>query len=553
MVIEKARDAGFWKRVRTEEAYRPFCEELAAMWEKECGIPVPACKYSEFIIYNQNGSRKEYEKSYFLRRRQMNVSALLALIYPDDPTYMDYLCDVLWAILDEYVWVLPAHMPSFSKTVAEHIDLFSAETGFALSEICYLLGERLPELIRSRICTEVEKRIFKAYQNNTYWWERCTNNWAAVCLCGVVGAYIYQAPEKLEELMPRIRKTAANFLSGFSKDGVCLEGFEYWHYGFGFFTCMADMLYDFTDGAVDFFEDEKVARIASFAQKMFLDCNVIISFSDGGVYGRYHIGLLHYLKKKYPGTVSLPPRRYAYTNDNCGRWCLHLRALLWFDASLAETPEDLRHTEYFEDSGWMVHVTSEYGFAAKGGTNAEPHNHNDLGSFILAKDGAQLLTDPGAGVYTREYFKQQRYADFCASSRGHSVPILDGGCQISGAERRAETSFVDGVFRVEFAKGYDAALDALARSFRFADRAVTVQDDFTGGKLPKSIVERFVTGIKPEITDAGVKIASALLKAGKESVESCAVNEEKYADRVYYCIDYTLKAGARRFVLQIDL
>ena len=263
MVIEKARDAGFWKRVRTEEAYRPFCEELAAMWEKECGIPVPACKYSEFIIYNQNGSRKEYEKSYFLRRRQMNVSALLALIYPDDPTYMDYLCDVLWAILDEYVWVLPAHMPSFSKTVAEHIDLFSAETGFALSEICYLLGERLPELIRSRICTEVEKRIFKAYQNNTYWWERCTNNWAAVCLCGVVGAYIYQAPEKLEELMPRIRKTAANFLSGFSKDGVCLEGFEYWHYGFGFFTCMADMLYDFTDGAVDFFEDEKVARIAS--------------------------------------------------------------------------------------------------------------------------------------------------------------------------------------------------------------------------------------------------------------------------------------------------
>lgn len=57
MVISKAKDAVFWEKVRTEEAYRPFREELAAMWEKECGRPVPACKYCEFIIYNQTGSR----------------------------------------------------------------------------------------------------------------------------------------------------------------------------------------------------------------------------------------------------------------------------------------------------------------------------------------------------------------------------------------------------------------------------------------------------------------------------------------------------------------
>lgn len=43
--------------------------------------------------------------------------------------------------------------------MVEHIDLFAAETGFALSEIGYLLETRLTELIRSRIHTEVDRRI----------------------------------------------------------------------------------------------------------------------------------------------------------------------------------------------------------------------------------------------------------------------------------------------------------------------------------------------------------------------------------------------------------
>ena len=551
MVISKAKDAVFWEKVRTEEAYRPFREELAAMWEKECGRPVPACKYCEFIIYNQSGSRREYEASYFLRRRQMNVSALLSLIYPEEHTYLSFLCDVIWAILDEYVWVLPAHMPSFSENIVEHIDLFAAETGFALSEIGYLLEARLPELIRSRIQTEVNRRILEAYQNHTYWWEASSANWAAVCLCGVVGACMYQRPERLEAWMPRIRETVRCFLSGFTEEGVCLEGLEYWHYGFGFFTCMADMLYDFTDGAVDFFADAKVERIAGFAQKMFLNRNVAVSFSDTGIYGRYHIGLVHYLKGKYPGTISVLPRRYAYTNDNCGRWCLHLRALLWFDASLSDTPCDQNYTEYMQGAGWLIKITPEYGFAAKGGVNAEPHNHNDLGSFIVAKDGLQILTDPGAGVYTREYFKKQRYADFCASSCGHSVPVINGCCQSSGRERRAETSFENGVFSIEFAKGYDiSALTSLVRSFSFSKDGVVLRDAFRGGGI-ESFVERFVTGIEPEMTGGEIKIASSLLTADMDNVDACEIKAVTYADRVYYCIDYTLKKCARAFVLKI--
>lgn len=554
MLIAKAKNTAFWETVRTSDAYKPFRDELVKMWEAECGVPVPACRFSEFIIYNQTGSRKEYERSYFLRRRQMNVSALLSMIYPDDEQYLMYLVDVMWAILDEYVWVLPAHMPSFTENVVEHIDLFSSETGFTLSEIDYILGDRLPALIRSRIKTEVDRRIIQAYLNNTYWWDTGTNNWAAVCLNGVIGTILYQRPELLEQVMPRIEKTVSCFLSGFPEDGICLEGFGYWHYGFGFFTCLADMLYDFTNGRINWFEIPKVKAIAGFAQKMFLDGSVTVSFSDGGTSGSYHIGLLHYLKQKYPDAVTIPPREFSYTNDGCGRWCLHLRALLWFDESLAAMEPERDRTDYMEGAGWLIKVTPNYSFAAKGGTNGEPHNHNDLGAFLVVKDRKQILTDPGAGAYTREYFGKNRYADFRACSRSHCVPIINGKYQSDGHNRTAATMFEDGVFTVDFEKGYAIPeLTSLRRTFRFAENTVVMKDEFVYDGTPESFVERFAATVKPEFTEDGIVLDSLLLRADSKAVQDITISEETYGTSLYYCIDYTLKPDARAFELNIEV
>ncbi|WP_211256665.1 heparinase II/III domain-containing protein, partial [Actinoalloteichus caeruleus] len=76
-------------------------------------------------------------------------------------------------------------------------------------------------------------------------------------------------------------------------------------------------------------------------------------------------------------------------------------------------------------------------FAAKGGHNDEPHNHNDLGHFLLHVGGESLLADLGSPEYTRDYFGPGRYRVLHASSEGHSVPLLDDTGQLPGAERRA--------------------------------------------------------------------------------------------------------------------
>ena len=43
----------------------------------------------------------------------------------------------------------------------------------------------------------------------------------------------------------------------------CMEGLGYFTYGMTYYTGFADMLYRYTDGAIDLMEDEKCRRIAT--------------------------------------------------------------------------------------------------------------------------------------------------------------------------------------------------------------------------------------------------------------------------------------------------
>ncbi len=554
MLFAKAKSPAFWEKVRTDDAYAPLRDCIRQDYDALAG-DIPACKYSEFIVYAQTGSRTEYQTSYFKRRRAMNTAAILSLIYPDEPAYLDRLCDVLWAILDEYVWVLPAHMPSFTDVVVEHLDLFACETGFALSEIDYLLGNRLPALIRARIRTEVERRIINAYLNHTFGWEKSPYNWSAVCMGSVFAAFAYLHPEKIPALRPRFEETMRIFLSGFSDDGICLEGVGYWAYGFGFFTMFADLAFDFTGGEWNYFADPKVRDVASFLQKTFIDGRTTVSFSDAGGRGGYPLGIVHYLKSKYPDDVIVPPYSFSHWQDSCGRWGGAVRSIVWFDPAYV-TDEGARvcREDYSPSAGWLTKVTPTYGFAAKGGTNAEPHNHNDLGSFIVAAGGMQILTDPGAGTYSKSYFSAKRYENLFASSRGHSVPIVNGQYQLAGGDKCAESSYEDGVFTAEFSKGYGIPeLRRLTRTFTFTDDSITLADSFDYDGTPESLTERFVATVEPVVADEGLRVGPLTLTAsGPLTVTRGAPADGPRAAELFF-IESALAPTARGFTMTIKV
>ena len=73
--------------------------------------------------------------------------------------------------------------------------------------------------------------------------------------------------------------------------------------------------------------------------------------------------------------------------------------------------------------------------AAKGGHNAEMHNHNDVGTFIVQVAQEALVCDIGCGHYTLQVFGEKRYDLLATSSLGQAaVPVVNGQLQAPGRE-----------------------------------------------------------------------------------------------------------------------
>jgi len=568
MFLSKVTQPSFWASVKNNPKYLPLIEEVRDMWENEAQMPLTALPYSDFILFSTTGDRKRYETPYFKRRRAMNGAAIMALLYPEDEQYIRRLEDIIFAICDEYTWCVPAHQPPVDAVITDHIDLFASETGFALCEIDFLLGDRLAPLVRNRITARLEERIVAPFldESRDFVWYHIKNNWAAVCLQGVAGVIMYRHPELFWKLKPRFDISMNCFLSSFGDDGFCTEGIGYWRYGFGFFTVYADMVRKFTKGEIDLFTLPKVKNIATFKQKMFLSDRASVSFADGQrkATGDYAMG--HYLKKEYPDEVQLTNLEGAKGTDHCGRWCLHIRSFEWFDENEPVTPLPDAATYYGENAQWMIYKTADFGFAGKAGHNEEAHNHNDVGHFILAAGGKQVFADLGAGLYNKPYFRlPYRYQNIYCASFGHSVPLFGEGatdydkiCQKVGEEHRAtEVEHSDSHFAFEMAGAYDdVRVEKAHRRFTFAKDAVTLEDSF---KVEEGlrICERFVLLEHPDVTKDGFTVGPFACKAhGKIKSITVTRVEGMEHDGVtllpIYLTDVILDENERQFKLEIS-
>ncbi|MUG47666.1 hypothetical protein GNP95_22185 [Paenibacillus woosongensis] len=556
----------FWRNVRSGGEYAADLAEIKAEGERLQGQTPPGLTFSLFSQFAQTGSRLEYERVYFERRRRLNTIALLSLLEPECEEYYTELLEAIWAICSEVTWCLPAHV-SPERPLGETIDLFAAETGFTLTELRLLLGDRLPELLKTHIAEIVHVRLFEPFlKKGPYEWEEAEHNWSAVCAGSIGSAALLlldkdQDRELLGEILEKTQHSMTCYLKGFGEDGACLEGLGYWNYGFGYFVYYADLLYKRSGGELDWFAQEKVKAIAGFQQKCFLGGSTVVNFSDTLPYASVHIGLSRYISSIYDSLPSPASRlRADYREDHCSRWAPALRNLLW--RAMAGNAPDWEPGEFLlEDAGWLISriVSPEgvFGFAAKGGHNDEPHNHNDLGQFMLAGDGEFFLSDLGCGEYTKDYFGSARYTYDCNGSQGHSVPIINGCLQAEGSDRRASvleqaSGASESRMTVELSRAYDSQeLQSFTRSWLWRKEELPrleLRDKFSFSKMPDTLVERFVTLIQPEVP---LEQGRLLLVRGNLTLElvyddrqlRAEVTERTYRDhfgkdQVWYALDF---------------
>lgn len=517
------------------ETYESDIQRLANELRKE-KMPILTDElYAEFEL---NGNRTRFETKYFKKREFLAVFALASLIWHKKED-IEKLEEVIKDICMDKTWVLPAHV---KKEIDVNIDLFSSETAQSLAHICDILKDELSEDVKQMVKNEVFARVltpFISSDENVYWWEKDTHNWNAVC-CGNVGSaglLMLAADEEKKKLCERIQKAIINgYLEGFGEDGACPEGMGYWTYGLTYMMLFAIDQKRF-DPSSDIMANDKVKKIAQFQQQCYFYGGTTVTFADGGSsLQKYSMGLTCALADIY-GDIRFPDPKYAQKMSEleCSRWVGSYWSWYWtkkyiedVEEGKLDLPKNIEpvHVKILPDVQWCIMQGNKNStMIAKGGDNDEPHNHNDVASFIYMADGEVFLEDLGAGEYTKKYFSTRRYEIFCNRGMSHNILVIDGVDQKDGREYRADKFELEGedTIKISFAKAYGLAsvYEAVRRiSLEEATGNLTVSDCVRvnqGTPVCENLITRMPVSIEEDrVVIKGKKHNAILSASGKE-------------------------------------
>ena len=473
---------------------------------------IPALPYTHYRLFRRTGDRQQFEAPYFLRRSRLAAAALRLFLGQAD--LKDIVQDYVWAICEETNWVLPAHENDL-------IDLFSAETSFMLAELLAFLGDTLDAEVRARVRTEVERRVFDPYLRfyHLCWWYKSGLNWNGVCNSSVAAAFVLLEPEpgRLARALELALAGLRVYLdTAFEEDGSSNEGVGYWHYGLINFVALAEMLRARTEGAIDLLAAERMRRIAAFPAKLWLSGANFAPFSDCEEILHLDPGVIARLAARTGESALADLLTPSLVSGRDRGLPMMLRNILWWDGRYRQP---VPAGDVYLEQGNIVRLTAHTPAGSpvivmiKAGHNDENHNQNDVGSFMLHVGDETLLTDPGRGLYTRQYFGPERYENIFANSYGHSVPRVGDQLQRAGREfygrfLNIETNGPTKQAQLEFARAYPLPnLISARRQITITKLGmVWLEDAFSFSENPLEVEEAFVTWFEVDARGATVVI-----------------------------------------------
>ena len=328
-----------------------------------------------------------------------------------------------------------------------------------------------------------------------------------------------------------------NFIDPYPTDGGCDEGPGYWGRAAGsLFDCL-ETLESATDGAIDVFDDQLLKNMGSFIYKLHIHDRYFVNFADASVLPTPAASILFRFGKKTGeenlmalGAWFAQDQKVAEIGFPADSVARQLPALFSVtDLLSAEFKQPLLADAWFpniEVMGARSRKGSADGFfvAAKGGTNNESHNHNDVGNFVVFVDGKPLLIDTGVEPYTAKNSGPQRYDIWTMASDYHNLPQVNGypqqpGGEYAGKDVMYDASDAEVTFRLDIADAYpaEAGLKSWIRSV-VLDRAQEVRvEDVYDLEKEEEITLHLMTACDVEIIEGVVMLKEAALVDGRVS------------------------------------
>ena len=508
--------------------------------------------------YYTTGERKSHGEAYFGRRVNLYKLMMCELIW-DDGRFLPNIIDHIWAICEETSWVIPAHQyqnplgdgkvhPLPTPALANsYIDLFSAETASLLSWCMVLLGERFGDLpaIGERVTSEIKRRILDNFERiPSMFWSGCIkgealNNWTPWIWSSLIAVVLLNEEDagRRQEWLLLAANGLERFMDGYSADGGCDEGPGYFNRAGGSLLDALELLYAASSGHVNVWGEKLIGSIASYIMQARIENEYYINFADAACRVRADAGLLS-RTARYLGDEALSAFAAELTASRCGLAPYtagydgvyrRLKNTLEYRHPVSAAPRLNRPLSHWF-GGIEVACAREKAdgtglyMAVKGGHNAESHNHNDIGNYILYAGGEPFIVDAGVETYSRKTFSEERYDIWTMQSRYHNTAIIGGLDQKNGrGYAAAGTRFSDdgrqATFFCDMAGAYD--LSGLGEGAKY-ERALTLDRERREIRLTDNIaLPRAAKITLPLLTAQKAQIAAgkALLKGEKAALQ----------------------------------
>jgi hypothetical protein len=284
------------------------------------------------------------------------------------------------------------------------------------------------------------------------------------------------------------------------------------------------MLYGASGGGINIFQDPLIGNLGEYLPKVHISGSYFVNFADASAKISLEASLLVRYGRAVQSDAMIALGREAVQEDfnylETHGSNLYRRLMVLFSNEQYETEiesKNLSLDAYLPDTQLITSRSAAQKnkglfLAAKGGHNDESHNHNDVGNFIIYKDGHPFIIDVGVETYTRKTFSDERYQIWTMNSDYHNLPSINGVRQRNGRDFKAnEIKYRqddEGIeFSLNIADAYpeEAAIQSWKRTFIFnRGKSVELVDDYILESYKKPVTLHLMSPYDPRIESGGV-------------------------------------------------
>lgn len=501
--------------------------------EKYLNYEWKVIKATDYLAYERNGSRIIMENPFNANNTAL-MNLFLAELAEGKGRFLDQLINGVWHTCDMHSWVLSAHQPvqktkrSLPDEKEVIIDLTSGDLGSMLSWIHYLFAkefDKVDPVISERIRKEVKIRILDPYmQRDDYWWQafngpadRLVNNWNPWCNFNVLSAFLLMETDqsRLSEAIYKTMRSVDRFIDYTKNDGACEEGPSYWGHAAGKLYDYLQILSYATGGKIDIFSQPKIRAMGEYISRSYIGNGWVVNFADASAKGGGDAGLVYRYGKAVKSQEMKQFAAYLHAKEK--ESLVHARDAfrtlegLWSEAEIntvSPATSSAPYTWYPQTEFCYIRSGHTF-FGAKGGYNAESHNHNDVGTFVYYVNNKPFIIDAGVGTYTKFTFGPQRYSIWTMQSNYHNLPMINGIPQKDGKEYRSRnTQFnpEERTFKLDLAGAYPstAAVDEWLLNYSIsAEGELRIQETFTLKEAKEMNQLHFLSAVEPKLQSPG--------------------------------------------------